>query len=70
MINFLGNGKRLKDQAQQLASLKYTVNLLNNVLESKQLSTDEATGLLKVVTDYAYALDILDKYDHQLLTIE
>ncbi|RZK25919.1 MAG: ArsR family transcriptional regulator, partial [Flavobacterium sp.] len=64
------NEKRLKDQAEQLASLKNTVNLLNNVLDRKELSTDEATGLLKVVTDYAYALDILDKYDHQQLTIE
>jgi len=63
------NEKRLKEQAQQLQSLKNTVNLLNHVLESKELSSDEATGLLKVVTDYAYALDILDKYDHQQLTI-
>jgi prophage maintenance system killer protein len=29
---------------------------------------DEAT-LLKVVTDYAYALDVLDQYDHQVLAI-
>ncbi len=64
------NEKRLKEQAKQLVSLKNTVNLLSNVLESKELSSDEATGLLKVVTDYAYALDVLDKYDHQQLTIE
>lgn len=44
--------------------------MLNNVLENKELNSDEATGLLKVVTDYAYALDILDKYDHQQLKIE
>ena len=62
--------QRLKDQAEHLASLKSAVNLLSNVLESKELTSDEATGLLKVVTDYAYALDILDKYDHQQLTIE
>jgi len=40
------------------------------VLERKELSADEATGLLKVVTDFAYALDVLDKYDHQVLNIE
>ena len=34
------------------------------------MTSDEATGLLKVVTDYSYALDILDKYDHQQLAIE
>lgn len=37
---------------------------------NKGLNTDEATGLLRVVIDYAYALDILDKYDHQQLIIE
>jgi len=64
------NEERLRVQIDQLASLKSAVNLLSNVLESKELTSDEATGLLKVVTDYAYALDILDKYDHQQLTIE
>jgi len=64
------NETRLKEQNEQLNSLKNTVTLLSNVLENKSLNNDEATGLLKVVTDYAYALDILDKYDHQELTIE
>jgi prophage maintenance system killer protein len=64
------NEQKLKEQASQLNSLKQTVNLLGNVLKSKELSSDEATGLLKVVTDYSYALDILDKYDHQQLGIE
>jgi prophage maintenance system killer protein/phage regulator Rha-like protein len=64
------NEKRLKEQADQLTDLKNTVALLSNVIENKELTSDEATGLLKVVTDYTYALDILDKYDHQELTIE
>ncbi|RQO75254.1 cytochrome C biogenesis protein CycH [Pedobacter sp. KBW06] len=64
------NEKRLKEQEKQLNELKSTVNLLSNVLTTKELNSDEATGLLKVVTDYAYALDILDKYDHQQLKIE
>jgi len=64
------NENRLKEQNEQLNSLKNAVTLLSNVLENKSLNNDEATGLLKVVTDYAYALDILDKYDHQELVIE
>lgn len=64
------NEEHLKLQAEQLSGLKNTVNLLSHVLESKKLTSDEATGLLEVITDYAYALDILDKYDHQLLAIE
>ncbi|MDP9077247.1 MAG: virulence protein RhuM/Fic/DOC family protein [Bacteroidota bacterium] len=64
------NEQKLKEQTNQLNSLKQTVNLLGNVLKSKELTSDEATGLLKVVTDYSYALDILDRYDHQQLNIE
>lgn len=64
------NEQKLKEQTEQFNSLKQTVQLLDNVLKNKELTSDEATGLLKVVTDYSYALDILDKYDHQQLTIE
>ncbi|MBN8865341.1 MAG: virulence protein RhuM/Fic/DOC family protein [Sphingobacteriales bacterium] len=64
------NEKRLNEQAQQLDTLKQTVRLLGNVLESKSLTSDEANGLLKVLTDYTYALDVLDRYDHRTLTIE
>lgn len=59
-----------KVKLQQLADLKHTVKLLSNVLESHALSADEATGLLRVITDYTYALDTLDRYDYQQLEIE
>ena len=62
--------KKFKEQSRQLDELKQTVKLLGNVIERKALNSDEATGLLKVVTDYAYALDVLDRYDHQVLEIE
>lgn len=61
------NEKRLKETQQQFTELKQTIKLLENVLSSKELNSAEATGLLKVVTDYSYALDVLDKYDHQTL---
>ncbi|MFZ2783410.1 MAG: virulence protein RhuM/Fic/DOC family protein [Sediminibacterium sp.] len=63
------NEKRLKEQAGQLESLKQAVKLLGNVIEAQPLNSDEATGLLKVLTDYTYALDVLDRYDHQVLEI-
>ncbi len=63
------NEKRLKEQELQLDQLKQTVRLLGNVIESKALNSDEATGLLKILMDYTYALDILDQYDHQNLAI-
>lgn len=64
------NEKRLQEQSRQLEELKHTVRLLANVTGTKVLSTDEASGLLKVITDYTYALDVLDQYDHQVLEIQ
>lgn len=55
---------------EQLENLKKTVKLLSNVIASKALSADEATGLLRVITDYTYALDTLDRYDYQKLEVE
>jgi hypothetical protein len=62
--------KRLKEQSQQYEALKTTVKLLGSVAGNKMLSNDEASGLFKILTDYTYALDVLDKYDHRKLTIE
>lgn len=64
------NEKKLKEQTKQLDSLKRTMRILGNVAESKFLTSEEADGLFKVLTDYAYALDVLDKYDHGSLKIE
>jgi hypothetical protein len=50
-------------KTEQFEDLKQTVKLLSNVLNTQNLTADEATGLLKVITDYTYALDTLDKYD-------
>ena len=41
-----------------------------NITSSQALSGDQATGMLRVLTDYTYALDVLDKYDHQALEID
>lgn len=59
-----------KIKLQQYSDLKQTVKLLSNVLQSKELSADEATGLLQVISDYTYALDTLDRYDYQELAVE
>ncbi|SKD07096.1 Fic/DOC family protein [Chitinophaga ginsengisegetis] len=67
---YVVNKKQLQEKSSQLEELKQTVKLLGNVMESKHLNSDEAIGLLKVITDYTYALDVLDKYDHQVLQIE
>lgn len=43
------------------------VRLIGKVTNAYNLNKDEAIGLLKVISDYNYALDILDQYDHQKL---
>ena len=56
------NEKRLKE-------LKQTIKLVENVIGKQTVSGNEAAALLKVVADYAYALDDLDDYDYQRVTI-
>lgn len=64
------NENILAQQNKQLKELQETVKILGNVLIYKELSSNESVGLLKIISDYAYALDILDKYDYQNLSIE
>jgi len=64
------NEKRLKEAEQKFQELKHAVSLLESITKTKVVSGDEAQGLLKVLGDYAFALDILDKYDHQTLRID
>lgn len=70
--DYLIKGYAINQQvkAAQLADLKSTVRLLSNVIEHKQLTLDEANGLLRVITDYTYGLDTLDKYDYQQLEVD
>lgn len=63
------NEKALKQQNQQLQELQKTIKILSSAVQSKELTTDESNGLLSIISDYSYALDILDQYDYQSLTI-
>lgn len=64
------NQQRLEKQVGQLNELKETLKILGNALEYKELTNDESRGLLKIISDYSYALEILDQYDYQTLKIE
>jgi prophage maintenance system killer protein len=63
------NQRKLEEQNEQLIELKNTVKILSNTVSYKELSTDESKGLLKIISDYSYALDILDQYDYQSLKV-
>jgi prophage maintenance system killer protein len=64
------NEKRLSQQNEQLKELQESVKILGDVLNYKVLTNDESIGLLKIISDYAYALEILDQYDYQRLEIK
>ena len=60
-----------KIKLEHYQELKDIVRIFGNTLKNQeQLTSDQSKGLLAVVTDYVYALDTLDKYDYQQLTIE
>ena len=55
----------------QIGELRQLVGMLGRTIQNQQLlSNDETNALFEVVTDYTYALDTLDNYDYQRLTIE
>ena len=68
---YLIKGYAVNSQAkiEQLEELKQTVRLLSNVLATKDITRSEAVGLLRVITDYTYGLDTLDRYDYQQLEV-
>ena len=60
-----------KIKIERYNELKDVVRLLAHTVNTQEkLTDDQSTGLLSVVTDYVYALDTLDRYDYQQLTIE
>ena len=63
------NQRRLSEQAEHYRELQEAVHLIGEVLTQQALDAPQAEGLLHVITDYAYALSVLDDYDHQQLTI-
>ena len=64
------NENRLRAQAQKYIELQNSVKLLENVLSLDEITQEQARGIIEVVTDYAYALDILDKYDFKTLSLK
>ncbi|WP_170172732.1 virulence protein RhuM/Fic/DOC family protein [Hymenobacter rigui] len=66
---FVLNEKRLRENVRQLTELKRLLRLQGELLENQELTPDQTTALLRVLSDYARALDVLDQYDHQRLRI-
>ena len=55
---------------EQIGELRQLVGMLGRTMQNQPLlSNDETNALFQVVTDYTYALDTLDNYDYERLTI-
>lgn len=56
---------------QRYTELKQLVTVLGRTVKAQEaLTSEDALNLVKVVSDYAYALDTLDRYDYQQLAVE
>ena len=56
---------------QHYTELKQLIAVLGRTVKAQEaLTSDDALNLVEVVTDYAYALDTLDRYDYQQLAVE
>lgn len=64
------NEQRLREQAEKLTEMRQTVELLARTLANQELVSEAGKDVLRVITDYAYALTLLDRYDHGTLAIE
>ena len=68
LINGYAVNERIRKQ--QISELRQLVQVLGRTLQQQPLpTTDESNALFKVVVDYTYALDTLDDYDYQRLSI-
>lgn len=59
---YTANERRLKE-------LNQAIRLIAEVANRRELTSDEARALLFIVNDYSFALDLLDDYDHQRVSI-
>ncbi len=63
------NEQRLKEEASKFQALQKAVKLIASMKDRKQLEYKEVMGLLEVISDYNYALGLLDDYDYKRLKI-
>lgn len=63
------NERRLQHAAQKLITLQRAVKLIGSIKDRKPLEHKEALGLIEVIHDYNYALELLDDYDYKRLKV-
>ena len=69
MQGYALNEHRLRESTRQLADLKRLVQLQAEMATNQELTSDQSGALLRVLGNYARALDVLDQYDRQRLRV-
>ncbi len=69
---YLTQGFAIKENATQiqLQNLSSMLEILSKSIENNSISVDETQNLLRIIKDFSYGLDTLDKYDNQVLEVE
>jgi len=62
------NEKRLKSAEHKYHELQRSLKLLGNVMALEGVS-DQTKGLIQVISEYSRALELLDDFDHEKLSI-
>lgn len=62
------NQKRLAAQQEKIRELQEAVHLMGNIVLLDAVS-DEAKGIVQIISEYSRALGILDDYDHERLIV-
>ena len=57
-------------EKEKLLEFVKFIGIAENALNNQVKDLDEARGIFKVLSDYSYALTILDEYDHQNIEIK
>ncbi|HDR46931.1 MAG TPA: cytochrome C biogenesis protein CycH [Geoalkalibacter subterraneus] len=64
------NEQRLREERAKLQEMQRAIDLLSRTLDQQHLVNGTGQEVLQVITDYAYALTTLDRYDHGTLAVE
>ena len=62
------NKKRLATQVQKIKELQEAVRLLGNIVSLDNVS-GEMKGVIQIIEEYSRALNVLDDYDHERLSV-
>jgi len=61
--------ERITKHHEYYKNFTNSVKLIADLIGRKELESEESKSLLHIISKYAYALETLDKYDHQTLTV-